>query len=316
MKTFLWGYFGGFNVGDELILSAELKLLGSQNVVVVARGNASYISKVHDVEVITYEQAITEVPFHRHIVGGGGLFQDSTSFYNMLYYLYPILVGSSSVLLGVGIGPLRKRLSWHVLSNIMKGLSLAVVRDRLSYKFLTQYVGYEPVIMAPDMVFTLDVISDSRIYHEEDNIIVIPGPAIGMHWDALSTLTRGYKVTVVEFLPRQDSKWRQLYPSDWKVVSGIDALAVGELWDILESSCCWITGRLHGMILSCLLGKPFYPIVYDAKMRLLMSDYCFISSYNMGYANINITEVGRIKEQATNVYSKVRQYLVGKGWVR
>jgi len=70
------------------------------------------------------------------------------------------------------------------------------------------------------------------------------------------------------------------------------------------------------MILSCLLGKPFYPIVYDAKMRLLMSDYCFISSYNMGYANINITEVGRIKEQATNVYSKVRQYLVGKGWVR
>ena len=313
MKTFLWGYFGGLNVGDELILRAEIELLGPENVIVVARGNPFYVADLHDVEVISYKQALPLVPKGRHIIGGGGLFQDTTSIRNLFYYIYPMIFSQQSILLGVGIGPLHYRLSRRIVASALHSCHMISVRDSVSYHFVSSYVGIDRVMLVPDMVFMLNIVSYEDV--KDDELILIPGPALGNHWEKVLHLTSQYKVTVVEFLPHIDCKWQNEYPSHWKVVNGIEALKAGELWDILAKGNRWIVGRLHGMILACLMNKSFYPIVYDMKMSLLTSDYCPVSYDDIGYANINITEAQRVRFEALKAYRKIRKYLVGKGWV-
>jgi polysaccharide pyruvyl transferase CsaB len=313
MKTFLWGYFGGLNVGDELILRAELELLGPENVIVVARGNPFYVADLHGVEVISYKQALPLVPLGKHIVGGGGLFQDTTSIHNLFYYVYPMVFSRQAILLGVGIGPLHHHLSRRIVASALHSCRMISVRDSVSYRFVSFYAGMDRVILAPDMVFTLNIVSHEDV--KDDELILIPGPALGNHWEKVLYLTSQYKVTVVDFLPHIDKKWRKEYPTHWKIVNGIEALKTGELWHILARGYRWIAGRLHGMILACLMNKPFYPIVYDVKMTLLTSDYCPVSYDDIGYANIDITEAQRVRSEAQKAYRKIRKYLVGKGWV-
>ncbi len=318
MQTFLWGYWGGLNVGDELILKAIVELLGREHIVVVARGDNSYVSKLHDVESVSYTKVLRDVPFNRHIVGGGGLFQDTTSLHNIFYYLFPIVLGRESCLIGVGVGPLQQAMSRVVVSSAFRGITLAVVRDVLSYRFLLQRVGFISTFLAPDITFTLSSLTKhkfSYIYNPGE-VLLVPGPSLGLYWKDVVRKTRGKKVVVVEFLPLLDSKWRREYPTSWKVINGIDALFQGELMDIIGKFSFWVVGRLHAMILALLMGKYFYPMVYDIKMKVLLRDLGIIT-YNKGeYVSINNMRLSQIVKRANDVYGRVAEYLAGKGWVR
>lgn len=314
-EIFLWGYWGGFNVGDELILRALLDIVGRDNAVVVARGDAKWISRLHNVESIPYHKALPLVSSHRHIIGGGGLFQDSTSIYNILYYLYPIVFGRSSILLGVGIGPLTHKLSQYIVSDILRGVSFASVRDSLSYRFLRYTVGLEGVVMLPDLVFTLSQLYPINSTNNSDDSfdLFIPGPAVGRKWYSIKDKLRETTI-VVEFLPQRDKVFRDLYPSSWRVINGIDALVSGELWDILKEANRWVSGRLHGVVLACLMGTRFYSVVYDPKMIMLMRDYCQGADFYGGYVNIDITEIHRLRKRARVGYKSIVKKFVEEGW--
>ena len=313
-RIFLWGYWGGFNVGDELILSALLDFVGRDRTIVIARGDPKWISHFHNVESISYHRALSLVVSHRHIIGGGGLFQDVTSVHNLLYYLYPIIMGQSSILLGVGIGPLTHKFSLKIVRDSLHGISFASVRDSISYKFLRYHVGLENVVMLPDLVFTLSNIPFTYKVDEKKTFdVLIPGPALGHNWQSVKDkLDR--ETIVLEFLPKMDKIFRFLYPSHWKVVNGIDALKTGEIWDILKEANKLMSGRLHGIVLACLMGKKFYPMVYDPKMIMLIKDYCQKVDLDGGYANIDITVINSLQSRARKEYKNIVEILVREGW--
>jgi len=311
MKTLLWGFWGGLNVGDELILSALLDIIGRDNVVVVARGDSKWVEQVHSVESISYIKAVHEVPLRRNIVGGGGLFQDTTSVHNILYYLYPVVAGWKAGLLGIGIGPLYKKISLTLVKHALRGISFAVVRDSISHKFLKNYVRVSKAVMLPDLVFT----TSTPYVEHGDYDVFIPGPATRRY----RSFVEGHveePVVVVEFFPKVDSQFRDVYPGHWEIINGIEALKSGDLLPILASSRKLIVGRYHGMILACLMKKTFIPMYYDPKMVLIMKDFCGHRGIDgRYYVNIDSTIVDEVRNRAVYGYHMVKQYLVGEGWV-
>lgn len=305
----LWGYWGGYNVGDELILRSELDLIGRDKVIVVVRGSVRYVKKLHNVEAIPFYKAVSLVNKYSNVVGGGGLFQDKTSIRNLFYYMYPIIFGRRSFLLGVGIGPIRHPFSKLLVKNGIRSVLWGIVRDRLSYKFLKS-LGKEYVWQAPDLTFVLDW--DIPV-QPNDTIILIPGPALGNYWHRIKKVIGKRKVIVIEFLPNIDKQWRYLYPSSWHIHNGPNLLLNNELIELLSISDHWIVGRLHGIILACILGAKFYPVVYDIKMLLLLQDYCDNLFTSDGYANISNTKIENIRDTARKIYSKVANHIVEEG---
>lgn len=305
----LWGYWGGYNVGDELILRSELDLIGRDKVVVVVRGSVRYVEKLHNVEAVPFYKAASLVNRYKNMVGGGGLFQDKTSIRNLLYYMYPIVWGRVSFLLGVGIGPIRHPFSKLLIKNGIRSILLGVVRDKISYNFLKS-LGKEFIWQAPDLTFMLNW--DTPV-QQNDTVILIPGPALGYYWHKIRKIIGKRKVIVIEFLPTIDKQWRYLYPSGWNVHDGPTLLLNNELIDLLTSTDHWIVGRLHGIILACMLGAKFYPVVYDLKMLLLLQDYCDNLFTSNGYVNISNTKVINIRNAARRIYSKVVNHILEEG---
>ncbi len=264
-KILLAGYYGFGNLGDELLLKTHLsKLAPHFDVTVLMEGHDPEIRNAVDrwspLKIISAVRNCDILVF-----GGGGILQDKSGFLSFFYYVSLILLarffGKKTVLLGQGIGPLNP-VNARIARTLLKRADFVSVRDRDSLKLIEGQAR-----LSADAVLLCDAQAPvSKNLNPKPRILFIPG-LDGMINDihkrtAIEGVERfareiGGQVETLAFQPQ--NAWKT--PQD----------AFGKI----SSADFVVSLRLHGLILSSLLKKPFAGISMDPKIDSFIREFDF-----------------------------------------
>ena len=164
-RILISGYYGFSNVGDEAVLSAIVRGLKSQaNVdITVLSASPEETAQLHGVRALP-RMSLSQVTRALKdcdllISGGGSLIQDATSLRSLTYYLAVISLAKryrrKVMILGQGIGPLRRSISRRLVKRALTGVDLITVRDAQSADLLAE-MGIGPVKVTADPTFMLE----------------------------------------------------------------------------------------------------------------------------------------------------------------
>ena len=131
-------------------------------------------------------------------------------------------------------------------------------------------------------------------------------------------INMGYKVVMASFCkPEGDlesiSKVQELLPVEAKMYTTVlsyEGKAKSVLAEMMQSEfliCC----RFHSVVLSLLMGKPFFPISYGDKTRNLLSDLCYSGNWTTidRWKDIPIMEIDSNRRKKTNI--NIEQFIIG-----
>ncbi|MBU1486984.1 polysaccharide pyruvyl transferase CsaB [bacterium] len=284
IKLLISGYYGFGNLGDELILSSMLKELRGFEVAVLYHRSpvTGHRSPVRMVERSSFFKVIREVSRTDLLIsGGGGLFQDTTGFFSLLYYLSIIVLAlilrKPVILYGVGIGPLRRRISrWPVKMMLNRVLAI-MARDRSSLDLLR-----ELAIDKPEIYLTADP-ALSLLGHppirDKDGLRIA---FCLREWNGLeeaaivqtgNRLTEKFKAEIV-FLPFHPSLDLELCERVREKIKGAVLIEPSkeEALEIISGFDLLVGMRLHSLILAALARVPMIGLSYDPKVGSFLEE--------------------------------------------
>lgn len=315
---FISGYYCQDNLGDDFILHALLEGLKEQasKFVVLAgpRMPKAEFDKIHFVQkagvarvgAIVKELLQCDV----FILGGGGLFTSdsllrSLKKFIMLYLAY--FFGKKVVIIGVGISPVRNKMTRRFWASIMKKMSFVSVRDIGSFNTLEGIC--EEWSLDKKKLHSLSDLAFSLPRRREDLGSVMKKIGfdgnkryclfcIAMPWGEKELSNSHYKRRYERFI--QDfgliiSKVRKkgmvpvflpfYLPNDQRPIDDLvakydmdDCIVIGGQFDLnlrekralFELVDISITMRFHSIVFSIFSGTPFVAISYDHKSERLV----------------------------------------------
>jgi len=263
------------NCGDEFLAAAVLSLLERCGVdrshVAMLSGNVMESEKIHGVcsfdRWSLKETAQAAKDSETFLLGGGGIFQDSSSFISPWYYWCVMkiaaLCGCKVWAVGQSVGPLNHCVNRMIARNAFSDCKYVSLRDAHSHDFL----GGRGVL-CDDLVLTLP---DEKISAQKENVLVNFRPAGGLERAAAksfsaSSWSHGKKivgvamsqedVTLMEAMQHEELlRLDELYlcnTLNWQSIFSMGATAFGM--------------RLHFGVLCLKRDIPCTLVPYDPKV--------------------------------------------------
>jgi len=311
------GFFGAGNLGDEAILLSEVRELSLRcpgSSCVVASFNPDYHRALgleafdaRDRDVLT--KTIAEADLH--IVGGGGLWADYWGWnpgdlfapqpFNIAFYARGLLaasaVGTPSVVLANGVGPLRSDAARHAVASLLSLAATVSVRDASSADLVRAGGFLGRVSIASDPAYAIKPIT---IEPRSNALRIAIVPRFWSHGASADQVLTAVGEGVGGFVAGRDCEVVLLrFQSASAGTTEDDAGAIERVIDYLpvsqidvsvvtptspEEAVAWlgscdvtVTMRLHGAILSAVAFVPSVAIGVDPKLisnasRLGLSD--------------------------------------------
>ncbi len=325
MNLFLVGYYGYDNLGDEILLSGLLSLIRkdrSMNCKVLTY-SAEKTEKAHNVKAISRSKNLSLL---KHIyksdavvVGGGSILQDVTTSRSLYYYLsilfFAKFLRKKVYMIGNGIGPIKKSLNQKLVSLLIPKVDGIIARDKASYQEFIKY-GAKRIENGVDLAYNLNfdkyVASDVG-NSDQKSVLLSLRP-----WKNLDKTFQTIHKTIeylnslgymVYLLPMK-------HPEDTEICKKIMASFDNANLDIIEnnhesvinhiSGAKFLIGmRLHSLIISAIMNKPFIGISYDPKVDSFVSqvlDKDALNTEEITFESLK-TEIDDLIEN----YDKVKQ---------
>lgn len=242
MKTLLIGYYGHGNLGDECLKKQSISWIS------LCDPNGSVTTSKSDflnVDCIVY--------------GGGGLFQNVTSFRSLLWYcmwaFLARLFGKPYGLLGQGIGPVTGWFSTMLLDSVLKHAAFITVRDERS---LERVERVRPAEMGPDMAFFSEYMDS---YDKSGGVGVNLRPFKTLDDDLVEEV-QDMATYFLSFSPEDNGFSGEMSPINMAPYF-LDAVSFTKRLKGI------IAMRFHACVWATLHGIPFFALVYDEKVKLL-----------------------------------------------
>ncbi len=292
MKVVISGYYGFDNIGDEAILQSLIALLRSackDIQIVVFSEDPPVTSERYGVRSVkrdsfthVFKEIATASLFFN---GGGGIIQDVTSRWSPLYYLSlwqaAHLFGKRSWVWGQGIGPLKSRLYWWWLKQLLRSTDVIGVRDVHSYDIIKSLgIDERRLYLSEDVVFAFSEIPTPQ-NHIDGPIAIVIRKWLGAEEFVNRLISKlkvlGKKLLIVSF-SKGDEHFLREVGSKFEDVELLMPRSVGEAFRIISRVGVVVGMRLHSLIFSSLLSVPFVGVGYDPKVSLFcekMEMNCF-----------------------------------------
>jgi polysaccharide pyruvyl transferase CsaB len=282
------GFYGGYNMGDEAVLSGLLALLGSASPPVdltVLSGNPDFTHATYGIRALDrsiFRDAVPRALALRQsdalVLGGGGLLQDITGRRGIRGTLGRTLslarwanrYGIPLVFWAVGVGPLHYT-SVPQVAEVLRHATALTVRDKASQALL-RLAGVDAEIL-PDLAWALDL--PQRTGGQQLGISLRRWPGLDLPAVAHGLRSvHGWFPGPIVFLPfeRQDLEVGQALQD----LMGHDQVDVPpvlpNLPEIIERyALCGavIAMRLHSGLLATAQGIPSVGLAYDTKVSEL-----------------------------------------------
>jgi len=273
-KVVLGGYFGFGNLGDDAILLSEISFLkenGFEPMVLTSKGKSIFgvkgISRTSIRDILRIKNE-----FSTFILGGGGLFQDKTSFRSLLYYLS--LIGfmkrlrKKVVIFNVGVGPLIRKISRRLLLSTLKKADLVIFRDRFSFDFFPElknkFLGF-------DSAFSLNF----KKRDKEKKILVSLRYFKDLNLKKFTKFINILKEKIpydFEFVVFSEEEIKIAKTLNLPYFYKKDPISVLEKFSEAQFL---IGARYHSILFSIMNDVPFLSIPYDLKVRVLSKEVGF-----------------------------------------
>ena len=314
----LIGYYGFGNLGDELLACSVIGLLSSCG---IKRDRIAVLSA--DTEETKFScgtdsynrwslpviiKAVRES--RSLLLGGGGLFQDSTSIRSSFYYWLIVKIASLCGLkvwsVGQSIGPLKSAKARWLAKSAFSSMVFCGVRDTTSLTLLKSWniKGH----IAPDCVMSLSV---RRKESAKDFLAVNIRPgykdcADRVFASALSYAKKHRLKIIGVALSEEDRKELELYSQSYGI--RLDQITVvknlSEFENITERVSAAFGMRLHFVILSILAGIPVCAGAYDPKVTSLCSEMGVAEVFDFDI-NTELTEC-RCKNKREKIAEEIK----------
>ncbi len=288
-RAALLGYYGFGNLGDKLLLQSCIEILKrngiSQEKIVVLSNNPSETSESFHVDSVN-RWKVREVihTFSKSdslVLGGGGLFQDSTSVKSCVWYWGIVklarILGCKVYALGQSFGPLNSKLSFVLTRSALNSCMRIHVRDEPSYNIaLTSKC--RNVTLGSDIVMTLKPDSYS---HDDNGYMLVnlrPSPKLN---DFVRIIKPHLTHANIKGAALSDEDIEPLKmimnPEDIVRVKSFDDAK--DLWRGASSA---LGMRLHFGVLSRIFRVPLSMMPYDVKVSEFAKQSgvpCIVDSY-------------------------------------
>ena len=179
----LCGYYGFGNVGDELLASSIIRLLQETG---IEKNHIAVLSNDPDNTARSLGTASADRWKPKEVfsilrksrtllLGGGGLFQDTTSVRSCLYYWGVIrlarLAGTVPWMFGQSVGPFRTGAGKFLARNAIGKCRARAVRDEGSRRILAGW-GYDMEVTPDPVLYLGEDQKNSRTSSMRDNILI------------------------------------------------------------------------------------------------------------------------------------------------
>lgn len=297
------GYYGFGNVGDELILKSLLALLkrrGADGEVVVLSHAPRDTESSHGVSAVDRWSPFGVLSALSGcdllVFGGGGLLQDSTGLLSLAYYLSilwtAILFRKKIWVYAVGIGPIQSSLGRLCATGALNRVEVVTVRDPASKTALESWGIKKPAQIIHDPVLDLEFpAAGERPPGAQPRFAFIlralkdPGreeELRGVLASVIESLAEetGAGIFILSLHPAADqaavSALLELCARKGVRKAGVSAFEwrkAEELASFLSGMDAVVTLRLHGAILSAVLGVPSLGIAVDPKIAAFQEGF-------------------------------------------
>ena len=289
-KIALAGYYGFENFGDELLLDASLKILENSGIdlskVVVLSNDPIQTAEKFRVASISrwsfreVSQTLRESEYL--MLGGGGLFQDSTSVRSCVWYwgLVRLAKFCGCVPFGIGqsLGVLHSRISRFLTRDALRICKIFQVRDSYSFEISRKF-GVKNLLFGADLALILrcenhesmkdilakkNILLNLRAHSKTEKFVEI----LASEFDKPGTL-RNFRSKIIGVAMSDDDvnalmKYRTRLRIS-KIVLLRDFRAAENLWK--DAQMCFGM-RLHFGVLSRIFGVRVAMMPYDPKVSL------------------------------------------------
>ncbi len=284
-KAAILGYYGFGNLGDELLLSACMEMfrrcgVGRESLVILSNSpeETSRNFGVASVNRWRFREVVRALRNSETLLlGGGGLFQDTSSVKSCVWYWGMVrlarICGCRVWALGQSVGSLGSSVSRGLAGDALRGCEILHVRDEKSYS-LAESLGCRNVVKGCDLVMTLK---------PENNSLRTECPS---NPEAYPSREKGYILVNLRPCKNLDSFTKIIAPhlKDYRVIGAAlsdedtDALVALGLCEIVRvntfhNACELWAGasgavgmRLHFGVLSRIFRTPLTLMPYDAKV--------------------------------------------------
>ncbi len=291
------GYYGFSNTGDEAVLASIVGGLRRHE----ESAGITVLSARPDETAETYGvSAVPRMDFGRvaeairgcdlFVSGGGSLLQDATSFRSLAYYLLTIGIarraGRKVMIMGQGIGPLRRTVSRMLTRRAVDGVPLITVRDPESADLLAEIgVRRSRIEVTADPALTLEPCP------QEEALGLLEEAGIEIGQDVIAVALRDWPETpgideaeadalaaLSDRLPARLLLVPMHKPNDTQLASRIrqklgDRASVlparcspRQVMGVMSASSMVVAMRLHALIFAASAGVPALGVVYDPKV--------------------------------------------------
>lgn len=280
------GYYGSSNFGDDLTLKGLNNYLSDKKGTVLSCNPQNTtvpnsVQVLHRFHLPKIKKAMKKTKVF--LLGGGSILQDATSNRSIFYYNYimkmAIRCHCKTMLYANGIGPITKERNRKRTIKLLNQIDLITVRDSDSAELLRSFNITSPIVITADDAFSQRFLPKSADQTDEQNTVVGVNFKLSTESDeriedlahALAALAEkhhlfyylipyhlGQDLPPLQSLNRMIPKVSKVIHPDGDPATTVQAIA----------SCDYhICERLHGQIISTILGIPVLPIDYDPKNR-------------------------------------------------
>ncbi len=279
------GYYGYGNFGDELLLKAIRKILKDVGFNTVEILYPTYQPLITGVKIYKRFSVKDIVPAIRKtdivVFGGGGLFQDVTSFRSFLYYYaiakLSLLFKKPIVFLGTSFGPLKRQISRLLMKDIIKSkYAYFLPRDRVS----TRYINHIGGNVEPGMDISIEYLRTLNIRCIKKYDVVAVPKSYDNFWISIVNNLRDVGRDVKIFIASNEDIDDDIstYPDNISIGLDIEKIACSNLV---------LSERFHPNLVAMYYGVPFISI--SSKKTEYFSKE-FLDEYE-GFSKRNVQDV-------------------------
>lgn len=291
-RVVIAGYYGFGNAGDELILKSVIENFRKKypdSLCTVLSNSPQATKKNFSADAVNrwcpVRIFLAVLRSDLLVLGGGGLIQDVTSSFSLLYYLVivwiAILLGREIFIYAVGAGPIRSKINRILVAATLRRVNQISVRDHYSLNELKSCGVKKEIQLSCDPVLTLDL---SRFFRKKSLgppkvvFIVRSLKSDKRMRDLMKSFSevirclkaeKKWDVFAVSFHPAEDGKIINELAQNFSHVQDLKIFEwkdLNEILSFISNADIVVTMRLHGAILSAMLGIPFVAVAYDPKV--------------------------------------------------
>ena len=304
MNIFIVGYFGFSNVGDDRILSKTIAFIRSRyphvNLCVLCSSdyvrpscNPPFCSSQTLAEVTYCSRnnvfclIKTMIQMDQLVFGGGGIFQDKTSFWSLLYYgllvFFAKMLRKKVVCLSQGFGPIDRSISKRLMAYLLPKIDGLSFRDAQSLEHASTFVDSrvsDKWVLSADMVYYNAIVA-SQYSVEKPPLVGLSLRPFYHSVQCRDAVTHFLSQVAHDFIfldchAHIDSDFlNREYPSVRSKLVGqlnfISLFSHQQLVTLLDDYRIFVLigMRYHSCVWASLRGIPFLALAYDPKVSYL-----------------------------------------------